>query len=261
MSHPFFSPSPSPLSLSFLHPLCLYLCTFPSGFIPVSPLCLFASVSVAMSLSLYCLSHLCLCTSVFPLYPLFIPPLSFLSPFACHLLSDLKQRVLQYRVGILKQNAKSRYSGIPGFEVRRNSKKIAFAQLFFLKHDLISALSLLYTAWVAEMLAIMISTPQVWDSILSYSTIIKFKLFTFLENQFTFTITGEKWRSTVRSDNRFNKSNSGISATMKCFWIPTLYSRPTYCDYRLYQKMYVNCEIAIIFSVKKVAIIASERQR
>jgi hypothetical protein len=26
------------------------------------------------------------------------------------------------RVGILKQNAKSRYSGIPGFEVRQNSK-------------------------------------------------------------------------------------------------------------------------------------------
>jgi hypothetical protein len=28
---------------------------------------------------------------------------------------------IPYRVGILKQNAKSRYSGIPGFEVRRNS--------------------------------------------------------------------------------------------------------------------------------------------
>ncbi len=25
----------------------------------------------------------------------------------------------------------------------------------------------------------------------------------------------------VRSDNRFGKSNPGISATMKCFWIPT----------------------------------------
>jgi hypothetical protein len=42
------------------------------------------------------------------------------------------------------------------------------------------------------MLAIMISTPQVWGSILNYSTIIKFKLFNFLENQFTYTITGGK---------------------------------------------------------------------
>jgi hypothetical protein len=36
-----------------------------------------------------------------------------------------------YRVGILKQNAKSQYSGIPGFEVRQNSKNFFFAQLFF----------------------------------------------------------------------------------------------------------------------------------
>jgi hypothetical protein len=34
------------------------------------------------------------------------------------------------RVGILKQNAKSRYSGILGFEVRRNSKIFYFAELF-----------------------------------------------------------------------------------------------------------------------------------
>jgi hypothetical protein len=43
------------------------------------------------------------------------------------------------RVGILKQNAKSRYSGIPGFEVRRNSKIFYFAELFF-KHCFIAAL-------------------------------------------------------------------------------------------------------------------------
>jgi hypothetical protein len=49
--------------------------------------------------------------------------------------------VLLPRVGIRKQNAKSRYSGIPGFEVRQNSKKIVFAQLIF-KHNLISALYL-----------------------------------------------------------------------------------------------------------------------
>jgi hypothetical protein len=34
------------------------------------------------------------------------------------------------RVGILKQNAKSWYSGIPGFEVRRNSKKIVLPNYF-----------------------------------------------------------------------------------------------------------------------------------
>jgi hypothetical protein len=34
------------------------------------------------------------------------------------------------RVGILKQNAISWYSGIPGFEVRQNSKNF-FSQLFF----------------------------------------------------------------------------------------------------------------------------------
>jgi hypothetical protein len=48
------------------------------------------------------------------------------------------------------------------------------------------------------MLAIMISTPQVWGSILNCSTNIKFKLFNFIENQFTYIISGEKWRSKVR---------------------------------------------------------------
>jgi hypothetical protein len=46
---------------------------------------------------------------------------------------------IEPRVGILKQNAKYRYSGIPGFEVKRNSTKIFVAQLFF-KHHFISAL-------------------------------------------------------------------------------------------------------------------------
>ncbi len=48
------------------------------------------------------------------------------------------------RVGILKQNAKSRYSGIPGFEVRRNLKIYYLAELFF-KHWFIAALYTLYT--------------------------------------------------------------------------------------------------------------------
>ncbi len=48
------------------------------------------------------------------------------------------------------------------------------------------------------MLVIMISTPQVGGSILNYSTISKFKLFNFIESQFTYTISGEKWRSKVR---------------------------------------------------------------
>jgi hypothetical protein len=42
------------------------------------------------------------------------------------------------------------------------------------------------------MLAIMISTRQVWGSILSKRAIIEFKLFNFIENQFTYTIFGEK---------------------------------------------------------------------
>ncbi len=42
------------------------------------------------------------------------------------------------------------------------------------------------------MLAIMISTPQVWGSILNDRLIIEFKLFNFIENQFTYTISGEK---------------------------------------------------------------------
>jgi hypothetical protein len=38
------------------------------------------------------------------------------------LLSLDQKHIFSARVGILKQNAKSWYSGIPGFEVRRNSK-------------------------------------------------------------------------------------------------------------------------------------------
>jgi hypothetical protein len=52
--------------------------------------------------------------------------------------------IFMSRVGILKQNAKSWYSGIPGFEVRRNSKLYYFVELFF-KHWFIAALYTLYT--------------------------------------------------------------------------------------------------------------------
>jgi hypothetical protein len=40
--------------------------------------------------------------------------------------------------------------------------------------------------------------PQAWGSILNYSIIIKFKLFNFIEKQFTNTISGEKWHSLAR---------------------------------------------------------------
>jgi hypothetical protein len=65
------------------------------------------------------------------------------------------------------------------------------------------------------MLAIMISTPLAWDSILNYSTLIQFKLFNFIKN--ILPIPSVEKSDVVRSDNRFVKSNPGISATMKCF--------------------------------------------
>ncbi len=43
------------------------------------------------------------------------------------------------------------------------------------------------------MLATMTDMPQAWGLILNYSTIIKFTLFNFIENQFTNTISREKW--------------------------------------------------------------------
>jgi hypothetical protein len=50
---------------------------------------------------------------------------------------------LATRVGILKQNAKSWYSEIPGFEVRRNSKNF-FWPTIFLKHWFMPALYMLF---------------------------------------------------------------------------------------------------------------------
>jgi hypothetical protein len=53
------------------------------------------------------------------------------------------------RVGILKQNAKSWYFEIPGFEVRRNSKKF-FLLNYFLKTLLYASIVyVIHTAWVA----------------------------------------------------------------------------------------------------------------
>jgi hypothetical protein len=52
---------------------------------------------------------------------------------------EFSWKTITARVGILKQNAKSRYSGIPGFEVRSNSKIFYFAELFF-EHCFIAAL-------------------------------------------------------------------------------------------------------------------------
>jgi hypothetical protein len=62
------------------------------------------------------------------------------------------------------------------------------------------------------MLANMISTPQVWVSILINREIIEFKLF-----KINLPIPSLEKSNVVRSDNRFGKSNLGISATMKCF--------------------------------------------
>jgi hypothetical protein len=41
------------------------------------------------------------------------------------------------------------------------------------------------------MLAIMISTPQAWGLILNNRAINEINLFNFIENQFTYTISGE----------------------------------------------------------------------
>ncbi len=53
------------------------------------------------------------------------------------------------RVGILKQNAKSWYSGIPGFKVRRNSKKFFLPNYFFKTLLSASIVYVIYTACVA----------------------------------------------------------------------------------------------------------------
>jgi hypothetical protein len=119
------------------------------------------------------------------------------------------------RVGILKQNAKSRYSGIPGFEVRQNSKNFFFAQLFFFK----IAFSHYCKCYVYCLGSLDVSSPDLHSlglsSILNLSTIIKYKLFNFIVYQFT--IPSLKKHDVVRPKNRFGKPNPGISAPMKCF--------------------------------------------
>jgi hypothetical protein len=67
------------------------------------------------------------------------------------------------------------------------------------------------------MLANMISTPQVWVSILINREIIEFKLFNYSILKINLLIPSLEKSNVVRSDNRFGISNLGISATMKCF--------------------------------------------
>jgi hypothetical protein len=118
------------------------------------------------------------------------------------------------RVGILKQNAKSWYSGIPGFEVRRDSKNF-FAQLFFFKNIALCQHCRCYLYWLCSL---DVSSPYWYSlalgSILNNSTIMKYKLFNFIAN--LFTIPSLKKHDVVRPKNRFGKPNPGISAPMKC---------------------------------------------
>jgi hypothetical protein len=53
------------------------------------------------------------------------------------------------RVGILKQNAKSSYFGILGFEVRRNSKNFILPKYFVKTLVYAKIVHVIYTAWVA----------------------------------------------------------------------------------------------------------------
>ncbi len=121
---------------------------------------------------------------------------------------------LASRVGILKQNAKSWYSGILGFEVRWNSK-IFFCPTIFLNIALCQhCISYLYCLGSLD-----VSSPDwrllAFSSILNNSTIIKSKLFNFIVNQFA--IPSLKKHDVVRPKNRFGKPNPGISDLMKCF--------------------------------------------
>ncbi len=130
--------------------------------------------------------------------------------------------LLATRVGILRQNAKSWYSGILGFEVRRNSKNFCFPNIALCQR----CLCYLYCLGSLD-----VSSPD-WHSlalgsILNNSTIIKSKLFNFIINQFT--IPSLKKPDVVRPKNRFGKPNPGISAPMKCFWISTQATGPASC--------------------------------
>jgi hypothetical protein len=121
---------------------------------------------------------------------------------------------LQSRVGILKQKAKSRYSGIPAFEVRQNSKNFFCTTI---KKKI--AFSHYCKCCVYCLGSIDVSSPD-WhslglSSILNLSTIIKYKLFNFIV--YPFTIPSLKKHDVVRPKNRFGKPNPGILAPMKCF--------------------------------------------
>ncbi len=113
------------------------------------------------------------------------------------------------RVGILKENAKSWYSEIPGFEVRRNSKNFV-AQQFFLNIGLYQH----YICYLYCLGSLDVSSPD-WHTLalsttLNNCTIIKYKLFNFIVNQFT--IPSLKIHDVVRPKNRFGKPNPGIPA-------------------------------------------------
>ncbi len=101
-------------------------------------------------------------------------------------------------------------------------QRFFFAQLFFKK----IAFSHYCKCYVYCLGSLDVSSPD-WrslglSSILNLNTIIKYKLFNFIVYQFT--IPYLKKHDVVRPKNRFGKPNPGISAPMKCFWIPTLVS-------------------------------------
>jgi hypothetical protein len=99
-------------------------------------------------------------------------------------------------------------------------QRIFLPNFFFKTLLYASIVYVIYTAWVAY---VDVSSPDYHSlglgSILNNSTIIKYKLFHFIVNQFT--IPSLKKNYVVRPKNRFGKPNPGISAAMKCFWIPT----------------------------------------
>ncbi len=71
----------------------------------------------------------------------------------------------------------------------------------------------------------MIIIPQTWGLILNYSTTITVSINYLTLLNISLPIPSLEKSGIVRPDNRFGKSNPGISATMKCFWIPTLVAK------------------------------------
>ncbi len=59
-----------------------------------------------------------------------VTPVGIRVKFAFTIIGYSQDIAVKARVGILKQNAKSWYSGITVFEVRRNSKTFFFVQIF-----------------------------------------------------------------------------------------------------------------------------------